>query len=104
MKMLIKYVYDKSIRNVIGEPIFMDKYKQEWIRVDRGRPIGVIVALSPDKIGWSRCDTRDHFSKRIGKDIAMDRAVKVDKGILPKRLQKDYEWMLEKVKTTRWGE
>jgi len=102
MNMIIKYVYDKSIRNVIGDPIFMDKFKQEWVRVDKGKLIGVIVALSADKIGWSKCDGRDHFSKRIGKDIAVDRAIKANMGILPKRLKKDFEWVKEKASKRSW--
>jgi hypothetical protein len=102
MNMIVKYVYDKSIRGVIGDPIFMNDHQQEWVRVDKGKLIGVVVAIGKDKLGWSKCDDRDHFNKRVGKDIAVYRAIGGNMGILPKRLKKDFEWVQDKASKRRW--
>ena len=41
-----------------------------------GKPFGVIVVTGPDNIGWSICNDKDQFCKRIGKTIARGRAKK----------------------------
>ncbi len=91
--MLVKYVYDKSVRNVIDGPVFLFDGTQTWVRIDKGRPIGVVVALSANKIGWSRCDDRDEFNKKVGKNIAMQRAESSEVGIIPRKILEEYEWM-----------
>jgi len=40
------------------------------------KPIGVVVALDKDKIGWSQCCPRDKFDKKRGLEIAIGRAKK----------------------------
>jgi hypothetical protein len=45
-------------------------------------PIGVVVADIIDgqvKIGWSKCMRKDHFNKRLGKQIAQERMLKCHK-------------------------
>jgi hypothetical protein len=44
-----------------------------------GRKIGVVVALSKEEIGWSRCHMNlDRFDKQTGIKIAEARAIKHD--------------------------
>ncbi len=40
------------------------------------KPIGTVVALDKDKIGWSQCCPLDHFNKKRGIEIAKGRAIK----------------------------
>lgn len=46
----------------------------------KGRPIGVVIALDPKRIGWSFCHRKDRnkFSKKRAKEIALKRAEKKD--------------------------
>ncbi|KKL78816.1 hypothetical protein LCGC14_2021010, partial [marine sediment metagenome] len=40
------------------------------------KPIGTVVALDKDKIGWSQCCPLDHFNKKRGINITKGRAIK----------------------------
>lgn len=44
------------------------------VEVNRNRPIGVIVATGKGKVGWSLCNANDKFDKKLGKEIAVNRA------------------------------
>lgn len=46
-------------------------------------PYGVIVAVSPDQIGWSLCNRKsgDKFNKIRGREIALQRATKGTKRV-----------------------
>ncbi len=48
----------------------------QYVKADSGKKVGVVVALSSDKIGYSLCNPLDIFNKRIGKAIANSRAKK----------------------------
>ncbi len=45
-----------------------------YVRADSGKKVGVVVALSSDKIGYSLCNPLDKFDKSYGKFIAEKRA------------------------------
>lgn len=102
MKMLVKYVFNKHVRHILSSMTSEDGY--EWFRFDRGIPIGCIVAVGRDKIGWSRCDARDQFNKKTAKNIAIERAYCSKADIIPNKLRKDYVWMQERAKHIKWEE
>lgn len=53
-----------------------EKMLIQYIRNSMKRPIGVVVALSKDKIGFSLCNPKDNWNKKIGLQIAKARAKK----------------------------
>lgn len=40
----------------------------------KDKPIGCVVGLSADRIGWSLCCKKDVFNKKMARMIAMGRA------------------------------
>lgn len=52
------------------------KYIREYtgIKGRKGRPFGVVVALSKTKLGWSLCHKKDRWNKKLGLRIAIQRA------------------------------
>jgi len=59
--------------------IVQDKEKKmliSYVRTDSGKKVGVIIALSSKKIGYSLCNPLDRFNRSIGKFIAEKRAEK----------------------------
>jgi len=46
----------------------------QYVRTEKGKRVGVIVALSSDHIGYSLCNPIDRFDKKKGKFIAERRA------------------------------
>lgn len=71
--MLIKYIRTpkKYIPQVGINP---DGAPYAYFKVVGGDPIGVIVAIDRDRIGWSLCNKKDTFDKQIGLRIALNRA------------------------------
>lgn len=67
-------------------------------------PIGVIVAISKDEVGWSLCNSKDTFEKKLGKAIAENRAIDYGKNkekVLkdaPISIQKDILAMYDRAK------
>lgn len=49
-----------------------------YLRNSRRIPFGCIVATSPENIGVSICCKKDHFNKRMAKEIAIGRSYYVD--------------------------
>lgn len=46
----------------------------QYIRDENRNPFGVVVATSPNNIGYSICNPKDHFSKKEAKAVALTRA------------------------------
>lgn len=46
----------------------------KYVRNKKGHPIGVVVAIDKNKIGWSMCHKDDKWNKEFGKNIAVNRA------------------------------
>lgn len=46
----------------------------KYIRDNAKRPIGCVVAVAPDAVGWSVCHPNDEFDKRRAVEIARGRA------------------------------
>ena len=46
-----------------------------YYRDKKGRPVGCVVAVAPEKIGWSLCKKGDALRKEIGRAIALGRAM-----------------------------
>lgn len=47
----------------------------QHVKNNKGQKIGTVVALGPNKLGWSKCNTKlDRFDKAKGVDIAKVRA------------------------------
>lgn len=60
-------------RNIMSKVIrYLRKESKE--KGYKGVPFGVIVALSPDKIGWSICCNEDNWNKNLALRIAEGRA------------------------------
>jgi len=45
-----------------------------YVKSESGKKVGVVVALSSKKIGYSLCNPKDKFDKNYGKFIAVKRA------------------------------
>lgn len=58
----------------------------EYVRDDKGRPIGCVAAVDKDRLGYSICHTKDRFNKKLGRDIAIERAKKGRKNLDPKHI------------------
>ena len=53
------------------------KYIREDTKIEgknKGKPIGVIVAVSKEELGWSLCHKKDIWDKKLGLLIATKRA------------------------------
>lgn len=46
------------------------EYKRKGHRV----PVGVVIAIGPNILGWSLCNKRDVFTKRMAVEMALNRA------------------------------
>lgn len=58
--MLVNYIREKS--------------EHDEILGYKGVPIGVVVALDKDHFGYSLCCPKDKWDKKLGKQIAINRA------------------------------
>lgn len=94
--MLIKYVYDESVKEIVE--MVKDERGRTWARLGRGKKIGVIVSLGPDKIGYSICRHPDQFDKETAINIAKARALgELPMEFIPSKALKAYKWMKTKV-------
>jgi hypothetical protein len=64
-KMLVRYV---RIQDVYPETCNLD------YEISR-HPVGCIVCLNKDMIGWSKCNIKDRFSKSRAVEVAKGRAM-----------------------------
>lgn len=48
----------------------------EYVRNKNRHPIGVVVAVGKNKIGWSKCNKQDKWDRNLGIQIAKNRAEK----------------------------
>lgn len=69
---------------------FDKKVLVEYKRNKKGNPIGVVVAIGADQLGWSLCNKKDTFSKAYGMNIALRRAISVKDSTIAYRI-KTYE-------------
>ena len=46
----------------------------KYVRDNKRRPIGVVVAVGATKVGWSKCHRADDWDKKMGLKIAIGRA------------------------------
>lgn len=46
----------------------------KYVRDSKKRPVGVVVATGKYKVGWSLCDKKDIWNKKIGIALATGRA------------------------------
>ena len=46
---------------------------KRYLRHEDGRPFGVVVVDESNHIGWSLCSPLDHFNKKRGEQIAINR-------------------------------
>lgn len=52
----------------------VDAIKVKYVRNRMEHPIGVVVAVDSNKIGWSMCHKEDRWNKQLGRTIAINRA------------------------------
>lgn len=71
--MLIKYIRTpkKYIPQVGINP---DGTPCAYLKEIGGNPVGIIVAIDRNQIGWSLCNKKDQFNKHMGRKIAVNRA------------------------------
>lgn len=93
---LRKTVRNSNIRNIVEERI--DDKGRLWVRLSRGKKIGIIVAIGLEKVGYSYCNIMDDFDYEVGLKIARNRAMNGFSGPVPVKLRKDYEKMVERSK------
>lgn len=71
--MLVKYIRTpKKYIPQVG--INSDGTPCAYLKTVGEDPIGIIVAIDRNRIGWSLCNKKDQFNKYIGKRIAINRA------------------------------
>ena len=46
----------------------------KYVRDSKRRPVGVVVATGKYKVGWSLCDKKDKWDKKVGVALAAGRA------------------------------
>lgn len=84
--MLIKYVRKPS--KVIMQP------GTKWVKqVEKGDPIGVIIAVGPGEVSWSLCKKGDKFNKELAKIIAVNRLAKGTNKDVPTSIKKEFTEM-----------
>jgi hypothetical protein len=65
VKMLVKYV---RVADISPAMVALDYNSAR-------QPVGCIVCLNKDMIGWSKCNTKDRFSKSRAVEVAKGRAM-----------------------------
>lgn len=72
----------------------------QYVRDEKNRPYGVVVAIDNAMLGWASCrlDKGDRFCKAFGKRIAYGRAIKGSKVPLPLTLAYTYGRMVERAR------
>jgi hypothetical protein len=73
--------------------------KRSWVRLGRGRPIGVIVSNAPGSIGWSLVKHPDKFNKTIALTLARNREKKSTSDLfesIPYSIRNQVQILLEK--------
>ena len=108
---LVYYIRDDRVRHVLDEVVTDAEVEvqikggktlkvnrnQTLARVSRGRPYGVVVSNGRDSVGFSLCDSRDTFNKKIGLELARRREREgYEEKDIPRSIQKHIEYMLER--------
>ena len=71
--MLIKYIRTPKCYKPKME-VTLNGMRRAYLEETGGDPIGVIVSTERGKVGWSLCNPKDRFDKKLGKMIAINRA------------------------------
>ena len=71
--MLIKYIRTPKCYKPKME-VTLNGMRHAYLEETGGDPIGVIVSTERGKVGWSLCNSKDKFDKKLGKMIAINRA------------------------------
>ena len=71
--MLIKYIRTPKCYKPKME-VTLNGGMRAYLEETGGDPIGVIVSTERGKVGWSLCNPKDRFDKKLGKMIAINRA------------------------------
>lgn len=66
----------------------------KYVRDEDRNPVGCIVSLDKNLLGWSLCSPQDKFSKKIAKKIAIGRALKSTKIGVVKNSDYWRDWIL----------
>jgi hypothetical protein len=62
-----------------------------YLRDEDRNPVGVMVAIGPNQIGWAFCNKKDRFNKKLGVKIALNRANVGTNHQVPIRWQGEFE-------------
>jgi len=66
MKILVQYVRKQGRKELLEDGT---------VKLHRGKPVGIVVAVGKGKIGWSLCNKTDRWDKEVGKSLAIGRAI-----------------------------
>ena len=47
----------------------------KYVRDRKNKPIGCVVAIDKDKLGWSLCNRRDKWNRKVAVELAKKRAI-----------------------------
>ena len=68
----------------------MGKRLIQFVRNDKGVPIGCFVGFDKNNIGWSLCNKKDKWDRKKAKEIASGRAVLGSSTPVPKSIYGDW--------------
>ena len=71
--MLIKYIRTPKCYKPKMK-VTLNGMRHAYLEEVGGAPIGVIVSTDRGNVGWSLCNSKDKFDKKLGKMIAINRA------------------------------
>jgi hypothetical protein len=96
---LIYYVRNNKVLNVLEKKIEDGKC---WVRVSKGKRVGMVVSNGYNSVGWSLCNKDDEFDREKGLQIARQREQKKDTlEKIPYCIKQHVERMLERSKKVK---
>ena len=108
---LIEYIRDNHYRDIVEEKmeeIYKVKNgeqkvdrKRLWVRLGRGKPVGVIVSNGNGTVGWSLVKYPDQFNRETALRIARAREMNNDNPEpIPYKIENQIKKMLARSKKT----
>ena len=68
----------------------------KYVRDEKRKPVGVVVATGKYKVGWSLCSKEDKWDKKVGMTMAVGRAVMPKTGFPAQSVRKTVDEMKAK--------
>jgi len=110
---LVEYIRSRKYREVVeekmeivykkdsnGNPTDQIDRKRLWVRLGRGKPIGVIISNGAGSVGWSLVKHPDKFDRTMALNIARERELYHHNDPVPYSIQDQVQKMLNRSKKT----